>query len=126
MQATASLGVAEKATGGFEKKKKNLCARQKLEWLLPISSTGSRPSVEVVTGRQQVRRAGAATGAAAHTTAPARAHDLGNARAIWARQGEVATSFWRRDLDWRGVGVATSFLVSRLAEVRTEGSLVVT
>ena len=33
----------------FEKKKK--FARQKLEWLLPISSTRSRPSFEVVTSR---------------------------------------------------------------------------
>ena len=54
-----------------------------------------------MTGRQQVRRAGAAALAAARTTAPARAHGLGNARATWARQGEVATSFWRRDLNWR-------------------------
>ena len=49
-----------------------------------------------------MRRAGAAACAAARTTAPARAHDLGNARATWARQGEVVTSFWHRDLDWRG------------------------
>ena len=86
---------------------------RKWNWLLPISSTGSRPSFEVVTGRQQVRRAGAAAPTAARTTAPARAHDMGNARATWARQDEVATSFWRRDLDWRGwcrdilFGVAT-------------------
>ena len=66
---------------------------------MPISSTGALPGVEVVTGRQQARRAGAAARTAARTTAPARAHDLGNVRATWARQGEVATSFWRRDLD---------------------------
>ena len=48
-----------------------------------------------------MRRAGAAARAAERTTAPACAHDLGNARATWARQGEVATSFWRRDLDWK-------------------------
>ena len=89
---------SRKATGGFEKKKKKLCVRQKLEWLLPISSTGSRPGFEVVTGGQQVRRARLAACAAARTTAPVRVHDLGNARATWARQGEVATSFWRRDL----------------------------
>ena len=96
-------------------KKKNFFfgARQKLEWLLPISSTGSRPSVEVVKGRQQVRRTGATECAAARTTAPVRAHGLGNAHATWARQGEVATSFWHRDLDKRGwcrdilFGVAT-------------------
>ena len=37
------------------KKKKKICARQKLEWLLPISSTRSRPSLEVATcrGRDQ-------------------------------------------------------------------------
>ena len=33
----------------FEKKKN--CARQKLEWILPISSTRSRPSFEVVTSK---------------------------------------------------------------------------
>ena len=38
----------------------------------------------------------------ARTTAPARAHDMGKARVIGARQGEVATSFWRRHLDWLG------------------------
>ena len=60
-----------------------------------------------------MRMAGAATCTAARTIAPARAHDLGNARATWARQGEVVTSFWRRDLDSRGwcrdilFGVAT-------------------
>ena len=48
-----------------------------------------------------MRRARAAARAAAPTIAPARTHDLGNACATWARQGEVATSFWRRDLDWR-------------------------
>ena len=37
------------------KKKKKFCARQKLEWLLPISSTRSRSSLEVATcrGRDQ-------------------------------------------------------------------------
>ena len=85
-------------------------ARQKLEWLLPISSIGSRPSFEVVTGRHQVHRAGATTRVAALTIASAHAHDLGNARTTWARAVGVATSFWCRDLD----------------EVRTEGSLVVT
>ena len=59
----------------FEKKK--FCARQRLEWLLPISSTGSRPSFEVVTRRHQVRRAGVAARAAARTTVIACAHDLG-------------------------------------------------
>ena len=60
-----------------------------------------------------MRRAGAAALAAERTTAPAQAYDLGNASAIWARQGEVATSFWRRDLDRRSwcrdihFGVAT-------------------
>ena len=36
-------------------KKKKFYARQKLEWLLPISSTRSRPSLEVATcrGRDQ-------------------------------------------------------------------------
>ena len=64
-------------------------------------------------GMQQVRRAGAAEHTAVRTTAPAFAHDLGNACATWARQGEVATSFWRRDLDWKSwcrdilFGVAT-------------------
>ena len=48
-----------------------------------------------------MRRAGAAAGAAARTTALTRAHDLGNTRATWARESEVATSFWRRDLDWK-------------------------
>ena len=48
-----------------------------------------------------MHRAGAAARAAGRTIAPERAHDLGNARATWARQGEVATSFWRRDLDWK-------------------------
>ena len=76
---------------------------RKLEWLLPISNTRSRPSFEVVTGGQQVRRVGAAALAAVRTTAPARAHNLGNARATWAKQGEVVTSFWLRDLDWRGL-----------------------
>ena len=33
------------------KKKKKNCARQELEWLLPISSTRSRSSFEVVTCR---------------------------------------------------------------------------
>ena len=33
------------------------------------------------------------------TGAAARAHDLGNVRMTWAGQGEVATSFWRHDLD---------------------------
>ena len=42
-----------------------------------------------------MRRVGAAASAAA------RVHDLGNTRSTWARQGEVATSFWRRDLDWK-------------------------
>ena len=44
---------SRKATGGFEKKikKKISCARQKLEWLLPISSTGALPRFEVMTGR---------------------------------------------------------------------------
>ena len=60
-----------------------------------------------------MRRAGAAACAAARMTALARAHDMGNARATWTRQGEVATSFWRRDLDWKSwcrdilFGVAT-------------------
>ena len=63
----------------MENEKKKNCARQRLEWLLPISSTGSRPSFEVVTGRHQVRR----PRAAAHDRASARprpgqrAHDLG-------------------------------------------------
>ena len=46
-----------------------------------------------------MHKAGAAARAAARTTGPARAHDLGNARATWARHGEVVTSFWHRDLD---------------------------
>ena len=60
-----------------------------------------------------MRKAGAVVRAAAPMTAPVRAHDLGNARATWARQGEVATSFWRRDLYWKSwcrdilFGVAT-------------------
>ena len=37
-----------------------------------------------------------------HPTTPTHAHDLGNARVTWAREGEVATLFWRRDLDWKG------------------------
>ena len=49
-----------------------------------------------------MRRAGATARATARTIAPTRAHDLGNAHATWARQGKVATSFWHRDLDWRG------------------------
>ena len=48
-----------------------------------------------------MRRAGAAACAAARTTALARAHNLGYACATWAIQGEVMTSFWRRDLDWK-------------------------
>ena len=109
------------------------CARQKLEWLLPNSSTGARPSFEVVTGRQQVRRAGAAERSAARTTAPARTHDSAKAR---PRLGQRA-----RDLDQTGRGrdnVLASRprleeLVSRhtfwcrdLAEVRSKKSLVVT
>ena len=43
----------------------------------------SRPSVEVVTGRQQVHRAGAAARAAARTIVPARAHDLGATRDLF-------------------------------------------
>ena len=83
---------------------------------MPISSTRSRLGFEVVTGVQQVRRAGAA----ARTTAPARAHDLSNARATWARQGEVATSFWRRGLDWRGLVSRHPFWCCDLAEDQTE------
>ena len=89
--------VARKATDKNEKKKK-----QKLEWLLPISSTGSRPSVEVVTGRQQVHRAGAAARAVAGTTAPACTHDLSNAQATWAKQGKVAT--------WVAVGEVATWI----------------
>ena len=106
------LGVAGKLLEALKKKNSYVC-KAELEWLLPISSTGARSNFEVVTGRQQVRRAEAAARAAAHTTAPVRAHDLGNACATWARQGEVKTSFWRRDLDWRSwchdipFGVAT-------------------
>ena len=85
--------MAEEVLEDFEKNKNKFffCSRQRLEWLLPISNIGSRPSFEVVTGRHQVRRAGAAARAVAHTRASARAHDLGNARATWARQGKVAT-----------------------------------
>ena len=71
--------------GYWRNGKKKIFARQELEWLLPISSTGSRPSVAVVIGRKQVRKAGTAGRAAARTTAPARAHGLGNASATWAR-----------------------------------------
>ena len=41
------LRSSRKATGGFEKKKKFFffCVRQKLEWLLPNSSVGSRPGL---------------------------------------------------------------------------------
>ena len=49
-----------------------------------------------------MHRAGPAARAATRMTTPARAHDLVNARVTWARKGEVATSFWRRDLDWGG------------------------
>ena len=73
-----------------------------------------------------MRRARAAARAAARTTAPSRAHNLSNARATWDRQGEVATSFWRRDLDWRGLVSRHPFWCRDLAEVRTEGSWVVT
>ena len=41
--------MAGKLVEEFEKKK--ICVRQKLEWLLPISSTRSRPSFEVVTSK---------------------------------------------------------------------------
>ena len=92
VQATTSLGVAGKATRGLEKKEKKNCAGEKLEWLLPISSTRSRPSFEVVTSR-----------------APG-AQGKGAVHATWGGWVGVATSFWCRDL----------------AEVRTEGSLVVT
>ena len=40
----------------LKKKKKFFCARQKLEWLLPISSTRSRPSLEVATCRGRDRK----------------------------------------------------------------------
>ena len=56
------------------------CARQKLEWLLPISSTRSRPSFEVETSR-----------------APG-TQGRGVVRATWAGGVGVATSFWCRDL----------------------------
>ena len=59
-----------------------------------------------------MRRARAVERAAASTTAPAHAHDLGNARSTWARQGEVATSFWRRELDWRGLVLRHTFSVA--------------
>ena len=42
--------MARELLEDFEKKKK-ICARQKLERLLPISSARSRPSFEVVTCR---------------------------------------------------------------------------
>ena len=73
-----------------------------------------------------MRRVGAAAHAAARTTAPASTQDLGNARATWAKQGEVATSFWSRDLDWRGLVSRHPFQCCDLAEIRTEGSWVVT
>ena len=55
----------------------------------------------------------------AHDSASARplprqhARDLGNERATWVKQKEVATSFWHRDQEWRSwrrdilFGVAT-------------------
>ena len=73
-----------------------------------------------------MRKAGAAVRAVVHTTAPARAHDLGNAPATWARQGEVAASFWRRDLDWRGLVSRHPFWCRDLDKVRSKKSLVVT
>ena len=45
--------VAGELQKDFEKQKKN--TRQKLEWLLPISSPGSRTRLEVVTGRDAAR-----------------------------------------------------------------------
>ena len=59
-------------------------------------------------------------GAATRTTESACAHDLSNARATWARQGEVATSFLRRYLDWRGLVSRHPFWCRDLAEDRTE------
>ena len=106
-------------------KKKKICARQKLEWVLPISSTGSRPSVEVVTGRQQVRRAGAAARAAARTIAPAHAHDLGNARyLVQTGRGRDIVLASRPRLE--ELVSRHPFWFCDLAKVRTEGSLVVT
>ena len=64
-------------------KKKNY-ARQRLEWLLPISSTRSRPSFEVVTSRTPgAQGRGGCARSSAHNSASAspqpgqRAHDLG-------------------------------------------------
>ena len=102
-----------KATGGFEKKIKKFVQGRNWNGYYQFFSAGSRPSFEVVTGRHQVRKAGPAARAAMPTTALVRTHGLGNARATWARQGEVTTSFWHRDLDLRSwcrdilFGVAT-------------------
>ena len=75
-----------------EVKKKTNCAGEKLEWLLPISSTRSRPSFEVVAcrapgahGRGRVvrdrddvhARTAERLRTAARATASAHAHDLG-------------------------------------------------
>ena len=73
-----------------------------------------------------MHRAGAAARAAARTKAPALAHDLGNARATWARQGEVATSFWRRDLDWKSWCCDILFGVMTWLRIGLKKSLVVT
>ena len=43
--------VAVKLLEEIEKKKEENFARQKLKWLLPISSVKSRPRIEVVTCR---------------------------------------------------------------------------
>ena len=67
-------------------------------------------------------KAGEAERAAARTTASARTHNLGNAHVIWARQGEVATSLWRRNLDWRGWCCEKKNFCRDLADVRTQGS----
>ena len=69
---------------------------------------------------------GAAVRAAARTTAPARAHDLSNARATWARQGEVATSFLASRPRQEELVSRHPFWCRDLAEVRSKKSLVVT
>ena len=76
----------------LKKKKKNFCARQKLEWLLPISSTRSRPSLEVATcrGRDLARLqwvSGWTVGIDVATSFEV---------ATWVAAREVAT--WRRDV----------------------------
>ena len=94
----------------LRKKKKKNCARQKLEWLLPISSTRSRPSLEVATCRgrdQEVKsrpgllwlgRNDVATWAAVWEVATwKRCHDIGEA------SGGRDLEKGHRDLAW-GLG----------------------